>query len=493
MISVVNDNLPIFQVILPLIMAVLCSVLKKNNLVPIIIICTVFISLFISCVLFWKVYNIGVIFYNVGGWPSSYGIELRVDLLSATMIVLINFIAVMSVLYGVNPNKREIHESKIPGFYSLFLLSLGGLLGILLANDVFNIYVFLEISSISSYVLVAMGKNRLSLIAAFEYLIIGTIGATFYLIGIGFLYSITGVLNINDIFVAIQNWHANKAAYIGIMFIVLGLSIKIALFPFHSWLVKSYSNAPTFVSVFFSGTTTKVMMYLLIRFAYNVFGGHFVFVDLPFGRILLICSFCAIVVASIFATRSNSLQKIFAYSSIANIGYIVFAININTNAGISAAIIYIINHSLTKSAIFMVIGNIVYHYGNKTINEFVNIGKVMPKVMVALTVLSFNLLGIPPTLGFIAKWYIIDATIKSQMWVGLGVLIFGSMVAMIYIWRIIEKLSFNTGIDNGLSIKYSRIMTLCIWVMVTIIVALSIYPMSLILLSQKIASTLFVH
>ncbi|KJV69245.1 proton-conducting transporter transmembrane domain-containing protein [Candidatus Neoehrlichia procyonis] len=496
MIDLISNNLPVFQVILPLIMAVLCSILKKNNFVQVIIIGTVFISLFISCMLFWQVYNGSVILYNVGRWPSSYGIELKVDLLSATVLVLVNFIAIMSVFYGINPNKQEIHNSKIPGFYSLFLLSLGGLLGILVANDVFNIYVFLEISSISSYVLVAMGRNKLSLIAAFEYLIIGTIGATFYLIGIGFLYSVTGVLNVHDLCIALQGVHANKAVHIGILFIILGLSIKIALFPFHSWLIKSYSNAPIFIAVFFSGTTTKVMVYLLIRFTYSIFGTYLTFVDLPFGYVLLICAFCAIVIASILAINSNSLQKVFAYSSVANIGYIIFAITINTHAGILAAIIFIINHSLVKSAMFMVIGNIVYSCGFKNVSELTNISKIMPGVAVVFTILSLNLLGIPPTLGFVAKWYIVDAVIKSKMWIGIGILVIGSIGAIIYIWRIIEKLYFNTEVESAnsnLSAKIPKVMTLCVWLMMLIIMIMGVYPMFLISLSKKIAYTLLIH
>ncbi|MGN7618945.1 MAG: proton-conducting transporter transmembrane domain-containing protein [Ehrlichia sp.] len=181
-----NNSLPVLQVVVPLLSAVVCSLLKNTRLVKIISVVIVLISFSIAVVLFIQVYPSNIIRYNLGGWMIPYGIELKISLFNSAMLVLVNFIALMSVIYGISLNMNEVSVNKIPGFYSIFLLCFTGLLGILVSNDVFNIYVFLEISSICSYVLVAMGKDKAALIAAFDYLVIGTIGATFYLIGIGF-------------------------------------------------------------------------------------------------------------------------------------------------------------------------------------------------------------------------------------------------------------------------------------------------------------------
>ncbi|GAT79144.1 monovalent cation/H+ antiporter subunit D [Ehrlichia ruminantium] len=489
-----SSSLPVLQVIIPLLSAVICALLKNNTLVKVISSIVVVVSFSIALVLFSQVYSADVIKYSLGGWVVPYGIELKVNIFSATMLVLVNFIAVMSILYGIYPNIREIDINKIPSFYSVFLLCLGGFLGILVSNDVFNIYVFLEISSISSYILVAMGKDKAALIAAFDYLVIGTIGATFYLIGIGFLYAITGTLNIGDLFLIIHDnlLVTNRVTQIAMLFIMVGLFIKTALFPFHKWLIQAYSFAPSFISVFFSGTSTKVMIYLIIKMIYDVFKADFVFVTLPFNIVFMCFAVLSIVCGSLLAIFTSNIKKIFAYSSIAHLGYIVFAVSLNTNYGLVAAIAYIISHSLVKSALFMVVGSIDYNCGNTRLKDCANMWETMPKITLPFIILCLSLIGMPVTSGFIAKWYIVDAVIKSNFWAGVFVLLIGSGLSIVYVWKIVEAVCLRSS-DNKVvmsSFKTPNVMVLCIWIMVIASIIVGIYPIPLTLISNKIATLL---
>ena len=487
-----NNSLPVLQVVVPLLSAIVCSLLKNTRLVKIISVVVVLISFSIAVVLFYQVYPDNIIKYSIGGWMVPYGIELEVSILNSSMLVLVNFVAFISVIYGIYPNMKEVSINKVPNFYSIFLLCFTGFLGILVSNDAFNIYVFLEISSICSYVLVAIGKDKTALVAAFDYLVIGTIGATFYLIGIGFLYAITGTLNVGDLFSIIQDRDlgSNKALQVGMLFIIIGLFIKTALFPFHKWLIQSYSSAPTFISVFFSGVSTKVMLYLLIKVVYKIFNVELMLGFLPFNIVFMFFASLSILLASIFAVFSNNIKRIFAYSSVAHLGYIIFALGLNTYYGLVAAVTYIIHHSLVKSALFMVIGSISYHYGSLDVKDCVNVWKSMPRIALPFVILCMSLIGIPITSGFISKLYIFDATIKSGFGWGIVILLIGSIISVVYMWKVIEATCFKKSSDNEIVFNTPHIMTLCIWIMVISSIILGVYPMPLMLVSNKIASFL---
>ncbi|ABD44810.1 NADH-Ubiquinone/plastoquinone (complex I), various chains family protein [Ehrlichia chaffeensis str. Heartland] len=487
------SSLPVLQVVIPLLSAIGCALLKDARLVKIISAIVVLISSAIAVVLFFQVYHGGVIKYSIGGWIVPYGIELKVNVFNSMMLVLVGFVAMMSIVYGIYPNTKEINVRTIPSFYSVFLLCFSGFLGILVSNDVFNIYVFLEISSISSYILVAMGNNRNALIAAFDYLVIGTIGATFYLIGVGFLYAITGTLNVGNLFLIVQDKSltTNRAIQVGLLFIMLGLFIKAALFPFHKWLIQAYNYAPTFISVFFSGVSTKVMIYLIIKVIYDVFKAELVLLTLPFNIVFMSFAALSVISASILAMLSSNMKRIFAYSSVAHLGYIIFAVGLNTYYGLVAAVTYIINHSLVKSALFMVMGSISYNCGSLELKDCTNIWKNMPKIALPFVILCISLIGMPITSGFISKWYVFDAAIKTNFWLGVIVLLIGSGLSVVYVWNIIEATCFKPSDKQVKKLfEVPNVMVLCIWVMAISSIILGLYPVPLMMISNKIAESL---
>ena len=495
MLSAVRDSLVMLQVVVPLLSAVVCSLLRcRVSTVQLFACGAIACSFLVALLLFCEVYSGSPIVYRVGGWSASYGIELRVDLLSATLVLLVNFIGLMSAVYGIHPSRREISTEKVPRFYATFLISLAGLLGILVSNDAFNVYVFLEISSITAYVLVAMGGYKGSLVSAFEYLVIGTVGATFYLLGIGFLYAATGTLNMGSMFSMLQEIPMDKTVYAGIFFVMLGLVMKAALYPFHGWLVRAYATSPAFIAVFLSGTSTKVMIYLVIRVIYGVFGEQIVFSVLPFGKVLLALAALATVAASIFAVMSKDIKDVLAYSSVANIGCIMYAVGLNTYAGLAAALAYMVNHSVVKSALFMVSGGISYHFGRGDIGKCLSLSKVMPSITSAYVLLSLSLVGMPLTLGFVAKWHMLSAFASAQAWVGLVALSMGSVCSVLYTWKMVEYLYFAPrmvdGCANDISIKTPKAMVLCIWAMACLGLAVGAYPIPLTSITEQIAHDL---
>ncbi|XGA08216.1 MAG: proton-conducting transporter membrane subunit [Wolbachia endosymbiont of Xenopsylla cheopis] len=469
------------QVIIPLTSAILCFLFNNHKLSWVLSLITTATTLFISSLLLCKTYNGEIINYNIGGWIAPYGIELRIDLFNAVMLCLINFISLTSVLYGFYINKKEIDEAKIAGLYSIFLFCLSGFIGILVTNDVFNIYVFLEISSLSSYILVAMGRSKSSLTAAFEYLINGTIGATFYLIGVGLLYSVTGTLNISDLASKISYLQDSLIIQSGLIFIVIGLSIKIALFPLNRWLVNAYSASPSFVTIFFSGTATKVMIYVLLRIYYSIFYANSLFIESYLIHLLLILALCGIVFGGLLAIVEKDLKKLLAYSSVAQIGYIILGVSLNSRAGLTAVIIHIISHSIIKSALFMVAGCTSYTTGTTNI-ENLNKSSIF-------IILGMGLIGVPITFGFVAKWYLLKSIIDSSLWVPLIIFVLGSFLSVIYIWKIIEKMYLKTGQEAGIA-QVPITMPLCAWFMVILAVLFGIYSKPIVDIAGKISALL---
>lgn len=465
-----------------------CFLTKKHKTSWLISFLAVAISFVISSILLVKTYKGEVITYHLGNWVPPYGIELKIDILNSLILTLVNFIALISVLYSFYINEKEISKNKISGFYSLFLLCLSGLLGILVTNDIFNLYVFLEISSLSSYVLVSMGRDKKALVAAFEYLVSGTIGATFYLFGIGLLYSMTGTLNMSDMAERLVPLYDNNIVKLGTLFIFVGLSIKMALFPLSRWLINAYSEAPSFISIFFSGTVTKVMIYVFIRIFYTVFQQNF-FSSLT--NVIIILALCAIIFGSIFAITAKDMKRLLANSSISQIGYIMLMLGLNSNAGLFAAIFHIINHSLIKTSLFMIVGNIEYKFDNVKMENLSKLRQSMPCTAFTFTLLSLALIGVPLTNGFVSKWYIMTAIIESNAWVSLVIFTLASFLALMYMWKMVEKVYFDqTQSTKGLHTVslFSEMplsMTLCLLFMVTLTIVTGVYNTPIKLIIEK--------
>ncbi len=436
-------HLPALQVVVPLIAAPLTVLLRRRSVAFGVALVASWLALVISLLLWWQVATTGTISYAIGSWPAPWGIEYRIDRLNSFLLVLVSGIAAL-----VLPFSRSSIESEVPPqqhylFYTMFVLCLAGLLGIAITGDAFNIFVFLEVSSLSAYVLIALGRDRRALFAAYQYLLMGSIGATFLVIGIGLLYLMTGTLNLADMGQRLASVQGTRPVLAALAFITVGVSLKLALFPLHQWLPNAYTFAPSAVSAFLAATATKVAVYVLLRFYFTVFGESAVFAKLPMQQMMLLLALAGMFAASTIAIFQTDLKRLFAYSSVAQIGYIILGLSFNSASGLTASIVHLFNHGVTKGAIFMLLGCVALGMGGTTLARVQGLGKRMPLVSFGIVVGGLSLMGVPGTAGFISKWYLLLAALEQGQWWLVFMIVLSSLLAAVYVWRFVEVAYFR--------------------------------------------------
>jgi multicomponent Na+:H+ antiporter subunit D len=436
-------HFPALQVIVPLIAAPLCVLLRRGAVAWLLALAATWTCAAIAAALWLRVLHSGPISYMLGGWAAPWGIEYRIDAVNAFVLLLVSALGAVVVPYARTSVAAEIPEQQHYLFWAAYLLCLCGLLGVTITGDAFNIFVFLEISSLASYVMIAMGRDRRALVAAYQYLIMGTIGATFIVIGIGLLYLLTGTLNLADLAARVSEAPLDRPQLAALAFLAVGISLKLALFPLHLWLPNAYAYAPSVATAFLAATATKVAVYLLLRFGYTVFGQSVVFVRLPMGQILLILSVTAMFIASIVAIFQSDVKRLFAYSSVAQIGYITLGASFATTTGLTGGIVHLFNHAVTKGAIFLLLGCVALRIGQPSVERIAGLGQRMPWTAAGLVISGLSLIGVPGTVGFVSKWYLVLAALEHG-WTWLAVLILlSSLLALVYVWRIVELCYFR--------------------------------------------------
>ena len=463
------QHFPILPIILPLIAAPLCILLGHRQWVWLFSILVSGLSFCVSVYLLLATLDQGVLSYAVGGWEPPWGIEVRIDVASALVLTIVTGISSLVLVYAKDSIAKEIDPSQHTLFYTAHLLCLAGLSGILSTGDAFNLFVFLEISSLATYTLVSLAADKRCLTAAFRYLIMGTIGATFILIGVGMLYMQTGTLNMLDLATRIAEYDTSRTLNTGLAFILVGVSIKLALFPLHMWLPPAYTHAPSAVSAFLASTATKVAVYVMVRFIFTVFGAEYVFLTMGMDIILLGLAIVAIFKCSFMATVQSNIKTVLAYSSVAQIGYMILGISLVTSAGLMAGLLHIFNHALMKGALFMAVGAVLFRTGSVDIKAFQGLGKQMPYTMAAFTIAGLSIIGVPLTAGFVSKWYLVTAALEQQHWLVAFIVLVGSLLAVVYIGRILEAayLKKPSAITADKTIKEAPLLMLIpMWILV---------------------------
>ena len=462
----IEQNLSLLLVVIPLIAAPVVAMLPNGKLPWLMVLLVTWICLAIAGWQLSIVLDGKIISYELGGWAPPWGIEYRIDAMNAFVALLVSGIAAITVPYALRSVEKEIPLQQTSLFYSAFLLCLVGLLGTAQTGDIFNLFVFLEISSLSSYVLIAMGRERRALTAAYQYLIMGTIGATFLLIGIGLLYAETGTLNMLDLHQRLQPILDHRTVHTGFAFIVVGIALKLALFPLHLWVPNAYKFAPSAISVFLAATATKVAVYIMLRIVFTVFSTDF-FRTEPTHLIFQILGIFGVITASITAIYQTDAKRLLAYSSIAQVSYMVLGIGLASALGVTATLIHMFNHALMKGALFMAIGAMVYRVGISRLEELNGLGRQMPWTFAAIFIAGLSLIGIPGTAGFISKWYFVLAALEQQSWLIALVIILGSLFSVVYMWKIIEVLLFRPITEAGASVSEAPVSLLIpMWTLV---------------------------
>ncbi|MGN8226415.1 complex I subunit 5 family protein [Gracilimonas sp. BCB1] len=401
------------------------------------------ITTFFSAWGFWHLIQTGeTIRYFFGGWAPPIGIEFVYDGLAAFIVLVINAIAFLVLIHS-----REISKVEFPGkkmaYYTVSMLLMLGFNGMVLTGDLFNLYVFLEISSLSSYALIAIGEKRAPY-SAFRYLIIGTVGGSLYLLGVGFLYTVTGTLNIIDMHAMLPQVIGHSSVVAALILMVVGVGVKAALFPMHGWLPDSYTFASSTSSALIAPIGTKVAAYILLRVVLFLFGVELVDDQLPLTTIIGIFAGIGILYGSIMAIAQSELKKMLAYSSVSQIGYIIMGISLANPFGFIGAVLHILNHALMKALLFLVSGSMRLKEGHSLITKFDNsYRKKYPWTMAAFTTAAISMVGLPPLAGFFSKWYLALGTIENSSWMLLAVILISSLLNAVYFFRIIEKIYLN--------------------------------------------------
>ncbi|MEO1492427.1 MAG: monovalent cation/H+ antiporter subunit D family protein [Pseudomonadota bacterium] len=439
----VAEHLPALQVMVPLIGSVVCAVLRKSWICWIVtVLCSLAMPV-IAIALLDQVQAEGTISYAMGGWAPPVGIEYRVDAANAYILVLVSLMGALVALYAPRSVGIEIAPEKQGWYYSMYLMCMAGLLGMAITGDAFNVFVFMEISSLAMYTLIALGSERRALVAAFQYLVIGTIGATFYVIGVGLIFSMTGSLNLYDISDRVWEAGSIRPVIAGLAFITIGIGLKLAMFPLHLWLPNAYAFAPTVATAFIASTATKVAVYLLLRFLFSVFGVDYTFGLTPAAEILLILAALAMVVCSLSAIYQLNVKKMLAYSSVSQVGYMVLGIAMVSELGLTGGIAHLFNHAIIKACLFLAIGCVFYAAGVTRTENLAGMGRKMPLTMGAFVIAGLGLIGVPGTAGFVSKWYLIEAAVEQEYWLLVAVIVISSFLAVFYIGRVVEVAWFR--------------------------------------------------
>ncbi|MPY75610.1 MAG: monovalent cation/H+ antiporter subunit D family protein [Alphaproteobacteria bacterium] len=438
-------HLPALQVVVPLLAAPLCVVLRRTAVAYGLAFLASWAAFAISVLLLLQVLDSpgGVISYELGGWAPPWGIEYRIDPLNAYVMLIVAAIGAVVITYAGPSVAREIAEPQRYLFYTSYLLCLSGLLGVTVTGDAFNVFVFLEISSLSSYILISVGATPKALTAAYRYLIFGTIGATFYLIGVGLLYQMTGTLNMADLAQRVPPLAGNRTILVAFAFIAVGVGMKAALFPLHIWLPNAYAYAPSVVSAFLAATATKVAVYVLIRVYLTIFGAEFSIAGMGIGYVFMPFAIAAMFVGSAVAIFQPDVKRMLAYSSVAQIGYIVLGFGIATALGVTAGILHLFNHALMKGSMFLALGCVFYRTGAVTIESMHGLAGRMPWTTAAFVGGGLGIIGVPLTAGFISKWYLVTAALERGWWWLAALILLSSLLAIVYVWRVVEAAYFR--------------------------------------------------
>ena len=462
----IEGHLSLLLVAIPLVAAPIAALLPAGRLPWLFTLVVTWLTLALATWQLWAVADGSVISYELGGWSPPWGIEYRIDALNALVALIVAGIGAITLPYALRSVADEIPRRQTPFFYAAFLLCFDGLLGITQTGDIFNLFVFLEISSLSSYALISMGRNRRALTAAYQYLIMGTIGATFLLIGIGLVYAETGTLNMVDLSERLPAIFDHRTVHTAFAFMLVGISLKLALFPLHLWLPNAYTYAPSAITVFLAATATKVAVYVMLRIVFTVFSNQFVQIT-PTEPVFLLLGMAGILYASVAAIYQPDAKRLLAYSSIAQIGYMVLGIGLDSALGLTATVVHVFNHALMKGALFMALGALVYRVGSTRLSQIGGLGREMPWTFGAIFIAGLSLIGVPGTAGFISKWYLVLAAIEQQHWLIALIILVGSLLAVVYMWNLVEALFFQPATPRAEPVREAPLsMLVPMWLLV---------------------------
>ena len=383
-----------------------------------------------------NVVNHGEVRYAFSGWAAPLGIEWVADGLASIMLVLLSVLGLLGIVF-TGPTSPKALGGRIVHYYTLILLFFSALTGIVFARDFFNIFVFLEVAAISSYALIGVAGGR-ALFAAFRYLILGTIGASIYLLGVSYLYAVTGTLNMADMADKLPFLLDSKAIVGGLLFIFIGLGIKMALVPFHGWMPEAYAYAPDSVSPIMASLLTKIVLLAWVRIIYWVLNASIAIYDIPILQLVAVLGALAAVIGASLALIQRDIKMMFAYGGVSHIGIILIGIGQGNQTGFVGGIFYLLNDAVMQAALFFIAGVAFCQYGVRTIDELGRIGKQALWLTGSLIIVGLGMIGLPPTGGFFGKWNIILGALEADNYVSVAAVLISTLLTLAYFVKLFE-------------------------------------------------------
>ena len=447
------SDLPALLVAIPLlgsVIAFLVGLARSKTGWPVAVV-TALVQTGAALTLAAEAFTDGPVHYVVGDFAVPYGIELVVDGLSATIAVLVAVVALGVLGYA------RVAGPRSNAFYAAYLLLVAGLTGVGVTGDVFNLYVFLEITGLAAYILVASGDGGESAIAALKYLVVGTVGASLYLLGVGYAYIATGTLNMADLADQLAAvGYATPLVQTAFAFVVVGLFVKVAVFPIHTWQPSAYAGAPDSVSGLISALVSTVGAYALIRVVYTVFTPEF-FAANPFAQDILIAgAIVSIVVGSLLAVSQREIKRMLAYSSVSQFGLVVGAVATANGTALTGAAIHLVGHAVMKGGLFLAAGAIASATGARDVREYEGLSDRLPVGAAAFSALAFAMVGVPPAVGFVGKWYIALGAVEAEAWPLAVVILASTLLTLAYFARLIERMYFREAEEAATSVETTR-------------------------------------
>lgn len=442
-----GSNLPILLFLVPFLAAMIAAAVGwfVRDAPRVIAVIALAATAALSVVGVARVHAEGTLRTAVGGWPPPYGIEVLLDPLSAFIAALVGVVALV-VVGGALPNARAELPRRNLVYYSSILLLVSGLMGITITGDLFNLFVQIEVASLSAYALVAAG-GRGAPRAALNYLVIGSLGASLYLIGVGFLFAATGSLNMEQVAALIHDADP-RLVLVGGLLIVAGLGTKMALFPFHVWMPAAYSRAPAAAAAVMAPLVTKVSAYALLRILFWVFAGGALAPERVLLELVAWAGAAAVVGGGLLALLQTDLRRLLAYSSVGQMGVVALGIGLANADGLTGAVLHIANDALMKGALFLAAGLVLLRYGVRKVGDLSRVRGQAPWTAAAVVVAGLSLIGVPPLGGFFGKWYVLSGAVAAERWIFVAALLVGSLATVGYVFRIIEPLFFGIRPDR---------------------------------------------
>ena len=453
-------QLPIISMLLFLGMALVIPLFKRRNFsvttsIGFVVLLAVWA---LTLLLLLHVRAEGPMTYRFGNYEAFLGIELYIDLFAVLFVFFIVSLIMVIYVYSTGDATEGVAEKEYGRYYILLFILLFAMLGIIYTNDLFNTYVFMEVLSITTVSIISIKRKKENYTASFRYVMLNEIGSLSYLFGVALLYMVTGYTNMGLVAQTLaDNWTAYPAnAMTAIGFMVVGVGIKAAIFPFHVWLPDAHSTAPSSSSAILSAIVVKVYILIMVKILFRVFGIS-VLDSVPVSTLLIAVAATGMIMGSVFAMAQTDIKRMLGYSSVAQVGYIVMGIGMMSVLGLQAAFFHVVSHALMKAALFLAVGAVIYKKNIRKISEFDGMGFEMPVAMVVFTIAALGMIGVPMTSGFISKLNLGLAALDAQQAILVFILILSGFLNALYYLPIIISAFLKNKPDHDRVMRVEKI------------------------------------